>query len=262
MATKFIQTPFFTPRNVSAIDTVVIHHTGSNRVGGAIRWFTDEECHRNKDTGKVENKVSAHYIIPRELYQGFDIIQCAKHEDTAWHAGRSTWAYSTGVTKSYLNKNSIGIELAGNGNEEDYTEFQYEVLIKLLKELTEEFNIPAENVVGHSDIAPKRKVDPGKNFDWLRIKKALRPGLNQNADLNKTIEDTIASISKEAENKPHDNEDLKDLLKAATKKPEPVPVKDEDFIMNAGTDDNATMQALVKMFMFIGKVLYFMVRPK
>jgi N-acetyl-anhydromuramyl-L-alanine amidase AmpD len=178
MITKFIPTTFKKPRGSNPIDTVVIHHIGSNNgklysTKGTITWFTNEDVHRNKETGKIENIVSAHYVIPREPYDGADIIKIAEHSDITYHAGRSEWTYKDGTTKKWLNKNSIGIELAGDGNFVEYTEFQYRVLIELLKEIMDKHNIPVENIVGHEDVSPGRKVDPGKHFDWDRVRKAL-----------------------------------------------------------------------------------------
>jgi N-acetyl-anhydromuramoyl-L-alanine amidase len=178
MIKKFIKTPFKKSRGNYPLDTVVIHHIGSSKgklygVKGTITWFTNLEVHRNKETGKIENQVSAHYVIPREPYRGADVVQHAKHEDITYHAGRSSWKYKDNTKKVGLNKYSIGIELAGDGNLVAYTEFQYETLIELLKEIISEHNIPVENIVGHEDISPGRKVDPGKFFEWGRVRDAL-----------------------------------------------------------------------------------------
>lgn len=154
---------------------IVIHHIGSSNgkifsADGAVKWFTDIETHRNKDTGKIENPVSAHYIIPRKPYKDqYDTIQTVKDEDIAWHAGDSSWTIN-GKARRYINKYSIGIELEGDGNSFEYTDYQYAVLIELVSELVKKFNIPELNIVGHEDIAPKRKVDPGRMFDWKRLR--------------------------------------------------------------------------------------------
>lgn len=171
----FIQSPFYQSRGSNPVDMIVIHHIGSSSgkifsVEGAIKWFTDVETHRNKDTGKVENPVSAHYIIPRKPYKDqYDTIQTVKDEDIAWHAGDSTWAFK-GKSRRYINKYSIGIELEGDGNAFEYTDYQYGVLVELVSELVKKFNISENNVVGHEDIAPQRKVDPGRMFDWKKLR--------------------------------------------------------------------------------------------
>jgi N-acetyl-anhydromuramyl-L-alanine amidase AmpD len=158
---------------------IVIHHIGSNkgklyRVNGTVTWFTNEEVHRNKKTGKIENKVSAHYIIPRSPYKEHDIIHLVNHNDIAYHAGYSQWAVD-GKDRKYINNYSIGIELEGDGNLVEYTDFQYDTLISLTKELMNLHNIPEDNIVGHEDISPGRKVDPGKFFDWKRLRSGINP---------------------------------------------------------------------------------------
>lgn len=167
--------PFFKDRGADPIDMVVIHHIGSDKgklygMAGTIVWFTDPEAHTNKETGKLENVVSAHYAIPREPYEGYDIVQFVNDIDVAYHAGDSQWTVD-GKVRRYLNKYSIGIELEGDGNLVKYTDFQYQVLGYLVKLLVDGHHIKQENVVGHQDIAPKRKVDPGSQFDWDRLRR-------------------------------------------------------------------------------------------
>jgi N-acetyl-anhydromuramyl-L-alanine amidase AmpD len=155
---------------------VVIHHIGSKdgklySVPGAIAWFTDEKLHLNPQTGQVENRVSAHYIIPRQTYdKQTDMIALVKHEEVAYHAGVSSWAIN-GVTRSNINNYSIGIELEGDGNVVEYTEFQYTRLSELLRS----YGIPEANIVGHEDVAPGRKTDPGRLFDWKRLRTDIAP---------------------------------------------------------------------------------------
>ena len=219
MITKFIPTTFKKPRGSNPIDTVVIHHIGSNKgklysTKGTITWFTNEEVHRNKTTGKLENIVSAHYIIPREPYDGADVIKIANHNDITYHAGRSQWTYGDGTTKKWLNKNSIGIELAGDGNYVEYTEYQYNILIELLREIMDEHDIPLENIVGHEDVSPGRKVDPGEKFDWERIREAL-------SRTSFVMEPMVITPAEEP------------VVETVVEE-----VADDDFHMNAGTDDS------------------------
>ena len=175
MEKLWVKSPFFNKRGNNPLDMIVIHHIGSNGngklygVSGTITWFTNIDVHRNKKTGVIENKVSAHYIIPREQYKAADLIQVVKDVDVAYHAGYSQWAVNNKLRK-YLNKYSIGIELQGDGNLIEYTDTQYEILSELVKNLIKKYKIPEENIVGHEDVSPGRKVDPGKLFDWKRFR--------------------------------------------------------------------------------------------
>jgi len=158
---------------------IVIHHIGSSNgklysTEGTITWFTNEDVHKNPKTGEIENKVSAHYIVPRKPYKESDVIHLVNHADIAYHAGYSQWLVE-GKTRKYINNYSIGIELEGDGNLVEYTDYQYEVLIELVKNFVESYKIPEANIVGHEDIAPGRKVDPGKLFDWKRLRSGINP---------------------------------------------------------------------------------------
>jgi len=110
-------------------------------------------------------KVSCHYLINRKG----KIIQLVKDKNIAWHAGKSKWKKITD-----LNKNSIGIELVNKGHEFGYQNFspkQIKSLIRLCKNLKKKYFIKKENFLGHSDIAPLRKIDPGKKFPWKKLSK-------------------------------------------------------------------------------------------
>lgn len=103
----------------------------------------------------IENlKVSSHFLIKRKG----ELIQFVSCLNRAWHAGKSSWGNMTNC-----NDFSIGIELEGSDTIA-YEDIQYEVLIKLIKSLYN--NYPIADIVGHKDIAPCRKTDPGKFFDW------------------------------------------------------------------------------------------------
>jgi N-acetylmuramoyl-L-alanine amidase len=127
---------------------VILHDTGNDNIEQPLKTLTDPE-----------RKVSAHYLIARDgmLYQLVD------ESRRAWHAGQSYWG---GLTD--LNSASIGIELDNTG-EEPYADVQINRLIGLLKELQARHRIPASNVLGHGDIALRRKVDPGWQFPWARL---------------------------------------------------------------------------------------------
>jgi len=115
-------------------------------------------------------EVSAHYMIDEDG----TVTRLVDEEKRAWHAGRSRWR---GVTD--INSASIGIEMVNPGHEWGYRPFsdeQMEALVPLLADIVKRHNVPRANVVGHSDIAPARKADPGELFDWdllARLRLAL-----------------------------------------------------------------------------------------
>lgn len=127
---------------------VIIHDTSNDNIERPLKTLTDPA-----------REVSAHYLIGRDgtLYQLVD------ENRRAWHAGQSYWG---GLTD--LNSASIGIELDNTGDE-PYAEPQIDRLIALLKELQVRHRIPSGNVLGHGDIALRRKVDPGWQFPWSRL---------------------------------------------------------------------------------------------
>jgi len=178
---RWVPSPFKCARPADCpLDMVVIHHIGSKDgklygVPGAIAWFTDEKLHLNPKTGKIENKVSAHYIIPRAVFETqTDMIALVKEEEVAYHAGESSWVVN-GTARTDINRYSVGIELEGDGNVTEYTDFQYDRLVELLRELMESRHIPEANIVGHEDVAPGRKVDPGRLFDWKKVRAGIAP---------------------------------------------------------------------------------------
>jgi N-acetylmuramoyl-L-alanine amidase len=124
---------------------VIIHHTAQNACDSTLRTFT-----------LTRTQVSAHYVICKDG----TIHHMLNDYLRAWHAGNSKWGNLTDV-----NSSSIGIELDNNGFE-SFTEPQMNSLLQLLKKLKRDNNIPTANFIGHSDIAPKRKVDPNKYFPW------------------------------------------------------------------------------------------------
>lgn len=165
MQIEWIESQFFDPGKI-ANDMIIIHHTGStngmiNSFEGTINWFKPA-------VWRSTNQASAHYIIAREERP---IVQMVRDEDTAWHAGKSSWVIH-GTLRESINKWSIGIELQGDGNLTTYTEFQYEALIWLVKQKMTKFNVPLDLIRGHQEISP-HKVDPGAKFNWDRFKRAL-----------------------------------------------------------------------------------------
>lgn len=141
--------PNFDSRDGQCVDMLVLHYTGMKSGESAIDRLCDESA-----------KVSAHYMID---ISG-KIYQLVAEENRAWHAGVSYWRGNTNI-----NQRSIGIEIVNQGHELNYTTFpkaQMESVAKLCTEILSRHNIPARDVVAHSDIAPTRKKDPGELFDW------------------------------------------------------------------------------------------------
>ena len=113
----------------------------------------------------IKSNVSCNYFVKKNG----DIITMVPDLYAAWHAGKSSW-------KNYqlLNKSSIGIEIANPGHSHGYKQFSYFQiisLIKLSKFLIKKYKIDLKNILGHSDIAPDRKKDPGENFPWNYLAK-------------------------------------------------------------------------------------------
>jgi N-acetylmuramoyl-L-alanine amidase len=137
------------------IDMLVLHYTGMPDAEAALKRLTDPEA-----------QVSSHYLIDEEgkTYRLVDETQ------RAWHAGVSYWAGERDI-----NGVSIGIELVNPGHDFGYRPFpeaQMAALIALSREILARHDIPASRVLGHSDVAPGRKIDPGELFDWQRLAKA------------------------------------------------------------------------------------------
>tara|TARA_A100001015_G_scaffold302376_1_gene390499 strand:- start:89 stop:796 length:708 start_codon:yes stop_codon:yes gene_type:complete len=139
-------------RRKKDIKFVIIHYTGMQSEIESIK--------RLKDPKK---KVSCHYLINRKG----EIIKLVREKNIAWHAGKSKWKKFNN-----LNNYSIGIELVNKGHEFGYQSFsrqQISSLIKLCKKIKKKYLIKKENFLGHSDIAPLRKVDPGEKFPWKKL---------------------------------------------------------------------------------------------
>lgn len=136
-------------RNGAAVDMLVIHFTGMRTAAEALERLTDPA-----------SKVSAHYTIDEDG----TIYSHVPESERAWHVGVSHWRGRDGV-----NAFSIGIELVNPGTEFGYRAFpmsQMVALSELANGILSRHAIPARNVVGHSDVAPTRKDDPGHLFDW------------------------------------------------------------------------------------------------
>ena len=116
-----------------------------------------------KQLKKSKKKVSCHYLINRKG----NVVKMVDAKYVAWHAGKSKWKKFTN-----LNYCSLGIELVNKGRKYGYQNFtnaQILNLIKLCKILKKKYSIKKENFLGHSDIAPLRKIDPGEKFPWKKL---------------------------------------------------------------------------------------------
>lgn len=134
------------------ISIVVLHYTGMRDAESAIARLRDPEA-----------RVSCHYLIAEDG----QILRMVAEDQRAWHAGLSYWRGISGI-----NAVSIGIEIVNPGHEFGYRPFpeeQIDALIPLLSGIKERYGITRGNVVGHSDIAPARKQDPGELFPWGRL---------------------------------------------------------------------------------------------
>lgn len=127
---------------------VVIHYTAMQSAAAALRALCDPA-----------REVSAHYLIAEDG----EVLSLVPEAMRAWHAGVGRWGAVTDV-----NSHSIGVELANDGFS-PFAAAQIDALTDLLKGIRARWNIRPERVIGHADMAPGRKIDPGRRFDWLRL---------------------------------------------------------------------------------------------
>lgn len=141
-------------RSKSKVKYIIIHYTGMQSEIDSFKRLTE-----------FKSRVSCHYFINRK---GVATKMVADNR-IAWHAGKSKWK-----NIKNLNENSIGIELVNKGHEygyQNFTKHQIKSLITLCRNLKKKFKIRKENFLGHSDIAPLRKIDPGEKFPWKTLSK-------------------------------------------------------------------------------------------
>jgi N-acetylmuramoyl-L-alanine amidase len=134
------------------VDMLVLHYTGMRDQRAAL----DKLCNPHSE-------VSAHYVVLEDGH----IVQCVPEERRAWHAGQSFWAGETDI-----NSCSIGIEIANPGHDHGYPDFpkrQIAAVAALCRSVFTRYRIPPHRVLGHSDVAPTRKQDPGEKFPWRTL---------------------------------------------------------------------------------------------
>lgn len=150
------------------IDRSIQAQSQNSRVEFIVLHYTSASNQRSLELLSRHN-VSSHYLITDEPEP--HIYQLVDESRRAWHAGVSQW-----YERTDMNSASIGVEIVNPGGADNlwspYGEAQIETLILLLKDVAQRHQIKAHNIVGHSDIAPQRKVDPGPMFPWKRLAEA------------------------------------------------------------------------------------------
>tara|TARA_B100000963_G_scaffold37627_1_gene28096 strand:+ start:1 stop:735 length:735 start_codon:yes stop_codon:yes gene_type:complete len=172
--------PNFDPkkRKFNEIKFIIFHYTGMNKEKDALIRLCN-----------YKSKVSSHYFIGKSG----EIITLVPDTYIAWHAGISSW-------KNFksLNKHSIGIEISNSGHDNKYEDFskqQLKSIVKLTKSLIKKYNIESKFILGHSDISPDRKKDPGEKFPWKFLSKK-KIGLWYNLSEKKLLNIRNQKISK------------------------------------------------------------------
>ena len=157
---------------------VVIHYTAMASAKAAMARLCDPEA-----------EVSAHYLISGRG----EVTLLVEEDQRAWHAGQGEWAGMTDI-----NSRSIGIELDNRGTH-PFSEPQMAALEDLLRDIMQRWNIPPEGVIGHSDMAPGRKGDPGPRFDWARLARQNLASMGQPAQAKADVtEDNFISAARAA----------------------------------------------------------------
>ncbi len=155
------------------VDLVVLHYTGMQDAETAMARLCDATPIAGKYPGPWQapdidpatplGRASAHYVIDEAGL----IYRLVAEENRAWHAGVSAWEGEGDV-----NSRSIGIEIVNGGHDfglPDFTDAQIETVIALLRDILPRHGLDASRVVGHSDVAPGRKRDPGEKFPWVKL---------------------------------------------------------------------------------------------
>lgn len=167
----------FSPQTGYYVDTNHPSQNSNQRIQYVILHYTVSDDERSLYL-LTKGKVSSHYLILNQPQYNNNkpvILQLVPENLRAWHAGASSWLHRTG-----LNDTSIGIEIVNAGYKDDqngnrtwapFNPSQISALIPLVKDIMQRYQIPPENIIGHSDIAPLRKEDPGRAFPWEALSK-------------------------------------------------------------------------------------------
>ncbi len=187
------------------VDLVVLHYTGMQDCETAVRRLTDPAPvagafpgpwqERNAPADAPIPRVSAHYVLAEDGV----VYRVVAEEHRAWHAGVAHWQGEGDV-----NSRAIGIEIVNGGHDFDLPDFpdaQIEALILLLRDILSRWSLSPSRVVGHSDVAPERKLDPGEKFPWKRLADAgvsIWPGVAflppSGADPTIAMQERLAAI--------------------------------------------------------------------
>ena len=156
LARRFVASPNYGERvGTDRPDMLILHYTGMPRAEAAFARLADAAA-----------QVSCHYFV----FEDGEIVQMVPEQRRAWHAGRSTWEGHDDI-----NSRSIGIEVANPGHEWGYVAFpqvQMSAVTQLCRDIVVRHGLRPQHVLGHSDIAPLRKEDPGEKFDWRQLAQA------------------------------------------------------------------------------------------
>jgi N-acetylmuramoyl-L-alanine amidase len=164
--------PNFDERGGRGVELLILHYTGMPSGDIAVRRLSDPAplagdyafpWEKPDDPEKLLGRVSAHYVIEEDG----TILRMVPEEKRAWHAGLGAWA---GMTD--LNHRSLGIEIVNGGHDfglPDYPYEQIEAVTDLVADIVKRHGLRPHQVVGHSDVAPLRKADPGEKFPWRHL---------------------------------------------------------------------------------------------
>ncbi|MDH6269202.1 N-acetylmuramoyl-L-alanine amidase [Rhizobium sp. SG_E_25_P2] len=142
-------------KDVSRPDMIILHYTGMPTAAAAFDWLR-----------RPESEVSSHYFV----WEDGRVSQLVAEDKRAWHAGKSFWK-----GEADINSHSVGVEIANAGHPGGLPAFpaaQIEAVIALCRDIAARHDIAPERVLGHSDVAPVRKVDPGEKFPWEALAEA------------------------------------------------------------------------------------------
>ena len=151
LVVKDVPSPNFDARRAPP-DMLVLHYTGMRTAREAVHRLSDPDA-----------RVSAHYVVDEDGA----ILRLVDEARRAWHAGAGAWQGETDC-----NAASIGIEMVNPGHEfgyRDFPEVQIDAVISLINDIRTRWSIPDARIIGHSDLAPERKQDPGERFPWKRL---------------------------------------------------------------------------------------------
>jgi len=181
-----------------SVDLVVLHYTGMQDAETALARLTDPAPVAGAYPGPWQDRgvaadaplprVSTHYVVD----EAGAVYRIVAEENRAWHAGAASWEGEGDV-----NSRAIGIEIVNGGHDfdlPDFTEAQIEAVIALVREILGRWNLTPARVVGHSDIAPERKLDPGEKFPWKRLADAGVSIWPADANVRLGADDIIAEV--------------------------------------------------------------------